>query len=845
MSDRETHSKVPSSPASEPGARYFPCTLTQERFWFLEQLSPGNAALNVAIRWRVLGRISQEALRAGLDALVARYEVLRTAIVDLDGEPRQCVHTGTAAKLSVVDLTRLPLEQARRDVEVITKSDATPLFDLLRPPLMRAMHVRLGPEESVLQLTFHHLVVDGWSIGILARDLMTLTEAAEKGLPSNLPDVELQYVDYALWQREFLRSEAYARERDYWERQLADLCRFDLPTDKPRPLEATSNGVALSLRLPTLLADAMQGLAARTGSTFFVVAAASLVAMLYRAMEAEEIVIGTQIGGRHLPELQDCVGPLINTVVLRVGVGPDMRFSELVDLCHETTSAAIDHQFMPFEAVVEMLNPPRDMSRTPLYSINLLVEPKFAEVEQSSPLRFEPMPSHCTGTMWDLNFLVTEFSDGWFLSCEINTDLFTRESGERFLAAWRAVIEAVTAPGAAPRLSELPAVRGRRDAAVRDSTVGKAPERPLPGNDNLLGIPMHELLIGIWSELLGRTDVRADSHFFEIGGHSLLAVRMISRLRAALNRNIAIGDLFRNPRLGDFACFLMGLQGGQNSRLDSVVHVQTGTLAPIVVINNAWDLFPLARAFDPDRPIASIQFVDRGLEAPLPGPRFSQLVDEAVEMVRQAYPHGPYILLGHCVLGAVALETARVLKRQGEEVLLVALLDTEPPARYRQIKWARYLVNRMIVHVRRARWYFGELFLRRVNLAWVIGRYSPARRLGVTRLLSWLGLKEKWYIEDFHTQHIVDSWNAQAVEPYNGDVVLYRPKPEKRVGFIDRWFAPEAIWKSIVRRRLRVVAIDTEHSAMFHTPSSQVIAADLEAALSALQAQNTDPGSRL
>ncbi len=326
----------------------------------------------------------------------------------------------------------------------------------------------------------------------------------------------------------------------------------------------------------------------------------------------------------------------------------------------------------------------------------------------------------------------------------------------------------------------------------------------------------------IWAELLHREDINVDTHFFEAGGHSLLAMRMVARLQSALDRPVTIAELFRAPKFGDFVRALSARPTDADA--GRIVRIQPfGTRAPVIVLNNAWNLFPLSKVLGPDQPVTSIQFVDRTITEPKSPTTWSAVIDEAVRLIRRAQPHGEYILAGHCVMGAVALEAGRRLAAEGEKVKLVALLDTEPNRSFKGISLAKRIYNYAMIEVRRARWSLGLWLEGEVNALYVLGRYKTPHRLGLMRLASWLGLKERWYEEDFHTQHVVDAWVDYASTPYDGDVVVYVARPHDKDGFLDRWLPWVPSWKSIIGDRLTVAPVKVEHGEMYHDNGAALI----------------------
>ncbi|MDX2263491.1 MAG: condensation domain-containing protein [Hyphomicrobiales bacterium] len=464
----------------------FPCTPSQRRYWREHRLERGGAALNVGMRWRLQGAVRDASIERALQSLVARHEILRTGFPEVSGEPVQHIHKTAPLKLSVIDLSRLPPE--KRDAEAVTlgENEARRPFDLSNPPLLRATLLRLDESAAILMLTLHHLVVDGWSIGVLIREFGALVEAFEAGRAAQLPEIDLQYADYALWQREMLESGALAPEADYWRKQLRGLPDFTVKPDRPRTPWAGNPGLIRSILLPKPLTDALEARARAESGTLFHSAVATLAAMLRRLTGAEEIVMSTPLAGRSDKALEALVGPVLNTALLRLPAGDDPSFAEFEKRCASVVQYALDHQRIPFEVVVDDVAPDWNHERTPLHSVNFSFQRAYIDSARIADDRYGDvaivsMPSHSTGALWDLNFYMVGREEGWRLSCEANAALFDPASVEHFLKLWRQTMEAaVAAPHA--RLSQMAPFddagerveRRRSSAANRREAVARA-----------------------------------------------------------------------------------------------------------------------------------------------------------------------------------------------------------------------------------------------------------------------------------------------------------------------------------------------------------------------------------
>jgi amino acid adenylation domain-containing protein len=464
--------------ASKDPTGQFPCSLGQRRFWILDQLVPGNPALNVAVRWRLEGSVSCAQLESAFRQIIARHSVLRTRIVTLDGEPVQVVEPRMSFRIPVIDLSQLPKSDAEREAQRISTTEAQASFDLSVPPLFRVTLVRLGEGVAFLLLTAHHTICDGWSIGLLARELIELCAAEHAGRAPVLPELPVSYGDYAEWQSDWARNADLLPETEFWVNALRGAKQLEVYPDHPRPPVQTTNGAIESTLLDRSMTDRLADTSRRHGCTLFMVSLAALMALLQRYTGADDISIGTQVAGRDDTDLEDLVGMFINTLVLRVDVSGDPGFSVLCERVRDVVTDAFENQQMPLEKLIELLKPQRDPSRNPLFSVNFIFQRSFIRNGSGGSFNLIDMPSVSAGAMYDLNFFMVERPDGWRASCEFNTDLFDRATITRLLGHFSNILRAV---GQDDRrsISQLPLLSDaeRRDLLIdRNNTAREYPK---------------------------------------------------------------------------------------------------------------------------------------------------------------------------------------------------------------------------------------------------------------------------------------------------------------------------------------------------------------------------------
>ncbi|TML83112.1 MAG: amino acid adenylation domain-containing protein [Actinobacteria bacterium] len=444
--------------------RPVPLSFAQQRLWFLDQLAPGNPFYNVPAANRFHFGLNVAVLERALSEIVRRHESLRTRFAVADGHPVQLVEEAAQVELPVLDLSRLPVAEREQEAVRLATEEAREPFDLERGPLLRARLVRLGPADWVFLLTIHHIACDGWSLGILFQELAALYEAFALGRPSPLPELPVQYPDFALWQREWLQGEVLERQLAYWRDRLASLPVLRLPTDRPRPAVQQYRGAYHSFTLPAPLVSGLRTLASREEATLFMVLLAAFKALLGRYSGQEDMVVGAPIAGRGRAELEPLIGFFVNSLVLRTDLSGDPSFRELLSRVRQSALGAYSHQDLPFEMLVEELQPERDASRNPLFQVTLqlLNQPTIAPAGEGSGLQVQ------RGTaIFDLAATMAESADGLVASLEYDTDLFDADTIARLAGHYRTLLEAVAADAETP-LSRLPllTVRERHQLLV-------------------------------------------------------------------------------------------------------------------------------------------------------------------------------------------------------------------------------------------------------------------------------------------------------------------------------------------------------------------------------------------
>jgi amino acid adenylation domain-containing protein len=464
-----------------------PLSFAQQRLWFLERLRPGTAAYNLPSVFRLQGPLAVPALAAALGEIVRRHDVLRTTFAIVAGEPVQVVEPPGPRPLPVVDLSALPVRAGEGEAARLAWEEVRRPFDLRRGPLLRETLVRLGAEEHRLLLTVHHIAADGWSLDVLLHELGVLYRAGLDARPSPLPELHVQYADFALWQRRWLAGDVLDAQLAYWREALSGCpLTLDLPADRPRPPVRSPRGALAERRMPAELGQRLEALGRGRGATFFMTLLAAFGALLHRYTGAPDVLVGTPVAGRSPAETAPLLGFFVNTLVMRTGFAADPTFDRLLVRTRETALAAYAHQDLPFERLVEELSPERDLSRSPIVQVSFAVERPLAEGGELAPgLSLASEDVELGIAKFDLFLGLVPGPDALLGCVEYATDLFDAATVQRMLGHLEVLLAAAAAdPGA--RISGLPLLT----AAEREHLLGWQEEtrHDHPSGDLLHGL---------------------------------------------------------------------------------------------------------------------------------------------------------------------------------------------------------------------------------------------------------------------------------------------------------------------------------------------------------------------
>jgi len=431
-----------------------PLSFAQQRLWYVDQLQPGGHTYNIAIAVRIKGPLDIVALEQSFNQIVERHEAMRTTFPSVDGRPLQLIEPAREAKLKLVDLSGSAPAKRESESLHLAKEEAERPFDLARGPLFRISLLRLEKLEHVLLLTMHHIISDGWSMGLFIREMALLYDASLKAKTAILPALPVQYADFAHWQRQWLQGEVLDHALSYWQQQLAGIPTLQLPTDRPRPATPTLRGAHQSVTLSKSLTESLKELSQREGATLFMTLLAAFTTQLHHYSQQDDIVIGTDVANRNRAEVEGLIGFFVNQLVLRQDLSGNPGFLELLSRVRAVTLNAYVNQDLPFDRLVKALNLPRDPSRAPIFQVKLVLQGALIPALNISDLSFSPLDLDLGVAQLDLILFLTETERGLFVTLQYSTDLFVESTITRMLDHFeRLLSRIVERPDA--RLDEL------------------------------------------------------------------------------------------------------------------------------------------------------------------------------------------------------------------------------------------------------------------------------------------------------------------------------------------------------------------------------------------------------
>ncbi|MEW6738102.1 MAG: condensation domain-containing protein, partial [Acidobacteriota bacterium] len=433
-----------------------PLSFAQQRLWFIDQFLPGNPVYNIPIALCVVGALNLTALEQSLSEILRRHEALRTVIINRDGQPVQSICPPPKIVLHYYDYRHLPREEREVEASRMLTEQASQPFDLGQGPLLRASILQLDQEEHLLMFLIHHIVTDGWSMGIFVRELVTLYDAFCAGQPSPLSELPIQYADFAVWQREWLQGEVLEKQLGYWRELFVDgVPVLELPTDKPRPTVQTFNAARIAFQVSNNVCKGLKILSQQEESTLFMVLLAGWQTLLHRYSGQDLIVVGTDMANRNRVETEGLIGFFVNMLVMKGDLSGNPSFLEFLARVRKICLDAYAHQDLPFERLVEELQPERDLSRPPLFQVVFVLQNAPLPDLELAGLKLSVVDVNTARTPFEIILSMSEIGESLEGRMLYNTDLFSKDFIENMICYFQRLLERIV-NDPTQRLSDLP-----------------------------------------------------------------------------------------------------------------------------------------------------------------------------------------------------------------------------------------------------------------------------------------------------------------------------------------------------------------------------------------------------
>ncbi|SNQ52032.1 Nonribosomal peptide synthetase (fragment) [Frankia canadensis] len=670
---RATQARIPRRRDSGP----VPASYAQTRLWLVGALEQGASAYHVPLPLRFRGPLDTGALADSLSGIVRRHEALRTTLREDDSLGLlQVVESAEAVILPVTDLSGLVGREQGEAVQRQLTDEQTRPFDLASAPLLRARLLRLAQDDHLLLITVHHLGFDGWSVPLLHSELAGGYNARVRGETPQVPEPPLQYADYAVWQRQRLSGARLDELLSYWEERLAGVVPMELPTDRPMSDVTSTRGGTRSVRLSSALMSQLGEIARAESTSLFMTMSAVLGVLFSRHTGQQDLVFGTTSAGRDRSELQGLIGFFNNTLVLRADLSGAPTFRELLRRTRDALVADYAHSELPFDLLVDRLQPPRRGNRTPLFRVHFQVEEStgtltgYEELPAYHALRAEGLVPEFVTAKFDLSFTVRAAEDGSVVDLVYSTDLFDDSTAERLLEQVRAVVAALVAEpdlsvaalplpelprGAAQESRESPRIRQPQQAAVLSAAGAEAITQVLE----------------VWREVLGRDEIGLHVDFFDLGGNSFLA----TKVRRLLGGRVPMVELFRHRTILSLAAYLSGRSLADDTPERLLHQLTPAGRTPevtLVCVPYAGGHAVAYEALAGELP-ARFALWAVGLPGHESGGPDVQLIPLAEATARiadevQERISGPVVVYGHCAGASQAVDLARELEERGVAV---------------------------------------------------------------------------------------------------------------------------------------------------------------------------------
>jgi thioesterase domain-containing protein/acyl carrier protein len=671
-----------------PRDGHLPLSISQERLWYHHQFDPDSSLNNIITAYRINGNLDLELLDRAQHEIAQRHEILRTTFPTVDGMPTIKIAPEWELSIPLEDLQQIGAAERDEVAYQRASAECRRAYDLETGPLFRLHLFQLEPDKYILVLTMHRMMADGISVDIVFRELVTHYQAYLLDRAVVLPELPIQYIDYAHWQRQRVQGEFLDRHLRYWKEHLqAPLPQLKLPISRPRPATYCFNTQRRRLIFPKQLHNALNTLSKAEEATLFMTLMAAFKVLLYPYAEGEDVMICCSNAGRNRAEIEHAIGPFFNSLVLRTNLSGNPTFRETLAREKQVALGAFAHQDLPFEQLVPELDTSGNKGRSSLFQVFFALNPSWTDgntlyTVELPGVTFYTMTAylHRGKSKFDLFLVAREAEQGLQLLFEYNSDLFDPEVIFPIMDRFQTLLENIVANPDRPiaELSVLTPVEQQQlvVAAAIQAELPAAPESIAIGDDCELEITK------IWERVLDVAPIGIADNFFDLGGNSLTAVRLFAEIATTFEKNLPLSMLLKAPTIGQLAAVIR--QDVAADIWSPLVEIKPGgAKSPLFCIHgggfNILVYRDLALQLDADLPVYGLQA--RGLDRQQPlADRLEAMATDYINEIQRVQPVGPYLLAGLSNGGNIALEMAQQLHARGETVALLAMFDSYAPA---------------------------------------------------------------------------------------------------------------------------------------------------------------------
>ena len=826
--------------ACEADIYAMPATQGQVRFWSLDQLSPGNPALNMPLMWRCTGNLNLNAMVQAFNLCVRRHEALRTTFGLADGQLSQIIHPPSAVQIPLVDLSGLEGEAQRLEADRLTREHAAIRMNLKQGPLLMLKMLRFNSTHHLLLVTMHHIICDGISLGILLRDMAEFYRALVTHSESILPDLPVQFADFAVWQKEWLKSDEPAESLAFWRKSLGnDFPRMSLPRD-PDAVAALGErrgawtGDIETLLIPPDLQARAHAFCVRENVTLNILLFSVFAALLHRVTGQNDLVIGSPCANR-TEETEELVGLFMNIQVMRLRLEPDGTFRSLLRQVRDWTLGAYENQALPFENLIhdDHFAQERNAFDIPIF---FLYQKSFMVTHQVGGLEIVPLRSESPGAVFEMMFaIVDRAEEGPRLQLEYNPRYFKASTIQGYLNTYVDLLSAaLSSPEAGLHELKLPlspdnqAVVPVAASAQDDRTQAQsqfADDEPyFPPSDGL-----ESQIADIWQRTLNIPRISVRANFFSLGAGSLAALRLITKMNRVFAMELGLASLISASTIESVAELIRRRLAPNTS--SSLVPLQPGgTNPPLYIVHgvggNVVNFYGLALRMGADQPVYGIQ--SQALVANQPALlHLKDMATHYIEDIRRVQPHGPYKLLGYSFGGTVVLEMAHQLRRMGEEVAMLGMIDSKSKDYEEALSRLATMQSRINRRVNRFKGNAGRLaWQERAKYIWekittraIRFACMAAANLNIRRVPA--------FMSSAYDINYVAVLNYR-LRAYDGKLVLFRASEQ------DGRRGPHDLgWGPVFHQGVEIHDLPGDHERIFLEPNIDRLAESLRAALNA------------